>query len=630
MRLPAGGDGCVVARVGAVPERRRALVAQLSVASSVAWAPGAPVVAYAETSQRRPSGRSVRALLRVSDPNQARRWLVERAPVRVVFGSDARCEEGWRCWRARTEGSVIALELGPWDSSLPGVERACGDAVRRAPDALEVARVAVESPFHAELSGPRYLVGVVELVPSEHGLRWRRRMFRPRTLPPQEFEWFVDLQSEMERERIVASRSVRRWQRGDTHHTEIDYVWEDLELAREDRRRMREALAEEAREELPLPVESVDVSDVRALWHQVALHRRRMERGSEGARMGHALQLRQLLMRAHEAFPEDEELARALVRVLLEELNDGEAAVSVATAMLGAGVSDASSWRLLRRRAMAAVGVESLTGALIEDGVVGRRAAPRAAGALVHFREDYELAEAAWIAAQESRGLARRMRRVGSARLPVASLVDTLVVLADPDGPAKSIHAFLRLEAELEPSAAGTPEARVLTWVDRGGTWRAGAERLDGPDHLRGLGRGLFRELPDGAEMELLVAAVPFDGRLDEPAGAVRVAGRLLEGDFVVTRASVGLDWEAVAHWLAGPFEQLQPRLFPPPEFAIEASDAAEAQALTERASREPVLRCRAEGSLVRCGGSPQLDATRRAWRRVVWPKLEGQAIRKP
>ncbi len=632
-RLPPGGDGCVVARVGTVPARRRDLVAPLSAASALAWASAAPIVAYAETSQGRRFGRSVRALLRVSDRAAARAWLVDGAPVRVVFGASEECQAGWRCWVAREDAEdarTLVLALGPWDSSRAGAGDGCVRAAQRWPQAIEVARVAVELPFETEADGLRLHLADTAILPSIRGLLWRRRLRRPSTVSPMEFEELVDLLSELEQGRFFTASRVRRWREGGVHHTEAAYLWEDLELARADRRRLRAALAEEARDELPLPLASVDIGDLRSLRHQIALRRRRMNAAPPARRVTHAQELRALLERAHEVFPGDEALARGLVSLLMREFGEGERAAAVTREMLALGVGDAEGWRLLRRQALAFVGVEALAAGLVEDGVLDRRRAREAAQVLVRFASDYELAEAAWIAARQARSLARRLRPVGGVRLPLTSLLDTLVVLADPDGPTKSIHAFLRIDAELPPGAAGPPDGRTLTWSEGGTSWRVGAERLDAPDHLRGLARGLFAELPDQVEAELLVAAVPFDGRLSEPSGAVRVRGRLEGGDFVLRQASMRLDWDAVTHYLAEPFAQLVPRLFPPPELALEAENAAEAQGLVERAADEPVLRCRASGDSVRCGVSPQLDVSRRGWRRVVWPRLEGRAITRP
>ncbi|MEM9069134.1 MAG: hypothetical protein AAGE52_11540, partial [Myxococcota bacterium] len=408
-----------------------------------------------------------------------------------------------------------------------------------------------------------------------------------------------------------------------------------LELARDDERRHREALAEEARIRRPVPADRVDVNDLARLRAQVELRWRRLSATRESLQGPQARELRVLLERGRQVHPDDGPLARMLLRVLLDFLRDGESASNLADEMLGRGVRDPEAWRIGRRRGLGLMGAEALRETLVEDGVATRQGAARAASMLAGFPGDYEIAEGAWLALQQSRRVERTLHRVRGV-VPASALIDTLVSLVDPDGPSKSIHVIARVDAPLEVSAVGTENARVLTWPEGTFSWRVGADQLDAPDHLRGLTRGLFRDLPDDVGLEILLAAVPFGGSLEEPDGAIRVRARLQGGDLSVERASLRLDWEAVAHYLSVPFEGLETRLFPPPDLEVEMPDVAAAERLLDRASEEPVLRCdRGEATAgpevsVECGASPQLDATRRAWRRVVWPWLGGRSITPP
>ena len=112
-----------------------------------------------------------------------------------------------------------------------------------------------------------------------------------------------------------------------------------------------------------------------------------------------------------------------------------------------------------------------------------------------------------------------------------------------------------------------------------------------------------------------------------EPQRSIRVAGRIEEADLRVTAASVRPDWNALARYVANPFAELEGRLFPPPDMQVEAESEDVAAAIVAAADQEPVLRCTQRESLVHCAVSPELDVTRRAWRRVVWPRVLGRSI---
>ena len=629
-RLPPGADRCVLARVGTVAERHRELVGRLGAAGPLAWASGAPLSAYAEGVQRTTDGREASQIaLRVADVEATRRWLQQRAPLRVEWGEARSCRDGdtrecwrWRAWAADTH--TVMLRRGPWMSELEGVERRCAQLARRHRDALELTARRSGGAFVADALPRPEVTAEALLLPSAAGLRWEERIELPETFSPREAELFLDVASLAGDETLAAASDRRQRIRGDVLETEARFHWDDLALAAEDEARVRRALAEAARDRLHLPVEQVSVSNLEVVLAQLALRREQLAAASsEEARIRAARGLVALLRRARRVHPGNETLARAHFDVLLDPLGEAADAAEVATAMLGAEPVEPASWARRRREALAHVGPEALAEALVRDEVVPAARAEAAAATLVALRGSYESAEGAVVVAEAPPAEARRLRRARGS-LPLATLLETLVALLD-QGAARNVHAVLRTDAALEPGVRDTSAGRVLGWREGDASVRVAASWTGATDFLRGTQRALFRGL-DGGEVDLLVALSPMDGAATEPDGVLRLRGRVEGERLSLTQASSrAFRWDAVGTYVGAPFGELEVRLFPPPDLEAGFESGEDARRARRRAGEEPVLSCRApeereEGVTLRCRTSPQLDASRRAWVRVVAP----------
>ena len=336
-----------------------------------------------------------------------------------------------------------------------------------------------------------------------------------------------------------------------------------------------------------------------------------------------------LLQRALRVYAADEAMNEALAHLLLDELHDGAAAAEIATQALARNPPDPEKWRLLRRRALSSVSADALRDALVEDGVVGRRDAERAAEALVGFSaRDYETAEGSLIAARRLERLSRRTRRLRTPiALPIASVVEALLSFVDEDGPSQHVFLMLLVDEGLEQGSWGNEDGRVLTWRQGAQSIRFGAGLTNQPLSLRDVANGLFVDLND-VDVELVIGALPMGSAPSaEPSASVRVRGRIEEADLRVVAASVRPDWNALARYVALPFAELEGRLFPPPDMQVEAESEEVAAAIVAASEEEPVLRCSRRATRVDCAVSPELDVTRRAWRRVVWPRVLGRSI---
>lgn len=635
-RLPIGADRCAVARVSAVAERRRSLLAELSSIEAFAWNAGSPVLALAQASRRGLDGReSRRVLLHVDDVDATRRWLVEQARLRVTWVDEDPCAAGDRAcsrWHARrVDRQTVMIARGPWPDEDRvvggGVQRRCSDLSHRRPDAIEIAierqglGVVVD-----DLGSPYGSPGVDHTVVTSAergGVRWEEELALPTDLPLEVLEVLLETREDARTSVLAAaaSRESRRTATGVTTRARIR--WEDLELARDDAERLREARRLAARAREPLAVDDVDVSDRALVDRQVEMRRGRLEQAAGAAAREQAEVLRRLLERAVLAHPDDAELIGALVR-LLAELGEGEEAARHATHMIDASIGDAEHWRQWRRRALASVGPEALASALREDGIARGSEADAAARALVAHAGRYEAAESAWVASRTFARGGPRPSRIATSALPTEVFFETLLVAMNVEGLARSLHAVLSVDAPLESRASGPAEAPVVSWSEGRRGWRVAASTLASPDGLRSFGLELVRELPVGARFELTIAILPFGGDPRRPDATLRARGRV-EGDALVIDAlgaspQVNLRWEHVARYLAQPLVELESRLFPPPDLELALDSLADADTALERTIDEESLDCAVRDARLRCQTSPDRDVVRRAWRRVVEP----------
>lgn len=644
-RLPSGADSCAVARVTDVSARRRPLLRELSSVDAFAWAPGAPTLALAQVGRRGPDGReSRRVLLHVDDVATARRWIVDEAPLRVLWVEEDPCRSGAReCrrWHARAlDAHTIQIARGPWGDEGygergPGTQRRCADLAHRRPEAIELAierqglGVVVD-----DLGTPFGSPGVdhsVVMIGEPLGVRWEEDLVLPTELPLEVLEVLLETREDS-RASVLAAAATRESRRTAGGVRTIARIrWEDLELARDDAERLRIARVQAERARAPIDPNAIDVTDRALVDRQIALRRELMQQAAGGGAPAHAEALKILLERAVEVHPDDAELVGALVRTLTE-LGDGELAARWATRMLEASIGDAEHWRQWRRRALAHVGADALEDALRSDGLARGNDASLAAEVLVAHASRYEAAEAAWLASRTFARLGPRPTRIAPAALPAESAFETVLLALNVEGLARSLHAVLTVDAPLASRVGGTIEAPIVSWSEGRRGVRVGASTLASSDGLRGFGIELANGLPEGATFELMVALLPFGGDPRRPDAMARARGRVREGTLVVdafaSTPRVTLRWENVPRYLAQPLAELESRLFPPPDLELELDTEADALVVLERArSEDAALDCVVREARVRCQTTPEREVARRAWRRVVEPWIE-RAVR--
>lgn len=631
--LPGGASACGVARVASVSERRRPLLSELA-EQPFAWEAGFPATALAHASRRDHAGHEVELVLaRVDDVSAAKRWLVDDARVRIRWVDEDPCATASReCrrWHARAlDARTVLIARGAWPSEQArGVARRCTELTHRRGDAVAVTvRRQGLGVVVDDLSTPFDAPGIDRVVVTSlegGGVRWEEQLSVPTELPLEVLEVLLETR-ENSRAAVTALAAYRRTRRTPEGITTAARVrFEDLELAREDAERMRNArmAAERARD--PLPVDSVDVTDRALLDRQLTLRRARAERADAGAAREQTVAMRTLLERAVEAHPDDAELVGALVR-LLTELGEGEEAARRASRMLDAAIGDPEHWRQWRRRALAQVGPDALRDALREDGVARGPDAAAAAEMLVGHVARYEAAEAAWIASRTFARVGPRPARIAPTPLPAEACFETLLTAMGIEGLARSLHVLIRTDAPLASRVEGPAEAPLVSWPETRRGVRVGASTLTAPDGLRAFGVELVRGLPEGARFELTIAILPFGGDPARPDATLRARGRVGGGSIIVDAIATAparvLRWERVPRYLAEPLAQLEARLFPPPDLEVEFDTEAEVETLLERARAEDAaLDCVSRGLRVRCQTTPDRDVARRAWARVVEP----------
>lgn len=636
LRLPAGADRCAVTRPGHLSATRRALLGLLGRGGPGAWLSRASVVAHAWAERSDDEGRTASIiLLRANgDPTEVRKAVQDEIRVRVAW-------EGGRCpgpdcdaYRARfLDAHTLELERGPWPADASGgVTARCVTLARTHPNALEVSarrgQVLVRSL--ADLV-PRRIESVLEQVPG--GVRLVRKRWmsteewaeraRVMDLTPGGPGDLSDIASEFSSERrgrLVVS----------TYHFEF----EDLYLAAQDQRRLRQAEAAVARQSFLLPPDKVDPNDLRQVRRQVALRLAAMAQTAPPLRREHVQALRKVLDRAVAAHPEAFDLRRRYVRLLLDELGDPRRAETLADDALARGPDDPEQWKLLAREARAAQSEDLLREALVHDGVTSARDARRAAHDLVELRKDgvdYALAEGAMrVATVLGEGPAVKSPSLRPITPPVrfalSSVLPSLVALVDAGEPStagRAVYFAVRGRAVLDRSG---PDSPCLVFHQAHGD-RMCVVGLNGGIDARAitLGRALPQQLADGP-VELVVATA----RDDAPAGlrpVLRVTGRVEGAQILIDHGPArlgGADWDRVRRYLAEPLDGLALRVFPPPELHIEADTSAHAEQIGRAAAADDSVRCQVDGRDVHCE-LPTPDSTGSAGRvllRLVGPLL--------
>jgi len=636
-RLPGGADRCAGARVGAVSAERRDSVRRLSTSSHLAtlsWGSDTPIAAFAEVRQENPtSGRqSSFALLRVSNVERMRAYLDDHRELRVRWSSGAACP-GADCWRYRAERvdeRTVRIRRGPWSERGRGTEMRCIDLARRYPEALEIAsRNAADGLFSSGGAGGGLGLDLSSvLLPRGSGLR-RIEQYR---LPDAEMADEIVMLLQNLRDDpggIGAIAEQSKVAHGDLLEVRTDVRWEDLELMAGDEERQREAMALEASAARPMAVDEVVVEDLAMVREQVALRSDRLGNLPPDERQVAVTELRELLERAANAHPGQDGLVEKLIELLLRDLDEPAEAARWAEQVLARGPHDVRAWRVRRRSALARVGPDALAEALAADGVVGSSRRARVAAAVLATLPkgtSYEIAEGAWLSAEALDGARARLR---SARgtLPLESLGELMLTLADAGGSSRSVH--IRSESDAQGDASVRVRAGVVEWTEGGRSVRAGAASTDAPDG----GYRLLRHAIAGAtgRVRVTLALTPIGGDLESPESLLVVEGRAHDGVLELRRASAveegrertAIRWERAGALVGEPLEGYEVRLFPPPNIHAELADAAEAEAFLDRVADEDALACirmARQEAAVRCNASPQRDSTRRAWRRAMAP----------
>ncbi|MFK7999893.1 MAG: hypothetical protein AB8H86_09860 [Polyangiales bacterium] len=385
---------------------------------------------------------------------------------------------------------------------------------------------------------------------------------------------------------------------------------DDAELRAQDERYRREAMLQLAQAQRPIPVDRIRMDDWDSIHEQLALW------SEEAATRGE---------------PAERELARLVGRVAAAHHEGRSLLIACARACLDHGCgADVLPWldahltetrgndrlRLLRRRAARVGAPQRFPALLEEDGVTENGAL---AAAMLMDAEPYEAAEAAW-RAHEALPSPRLRRSTG--RLPLATLVETLVALLDVSGnPLRAVYVRMDTASLTPPPPLQPPFLRV-SWPQGEG----GRQMLLVPlTHDVSDAPALFQDLEGSATISVGI------GDEDGPTESLTLHGRFEADLFVIEAASRAYDWDVVSRLLAEPLGRLSRRLFPPPNFTFEAS-ANEQALFEERARADEGIACasgREGGTVFECAVSPERMSTRRSMVEVVRPALVPRARRR-
>jgi hypothetical protein len=402
-RLPAGADRCVMVRPARVPAARRGLLARVSQAEPLAWIAGLGIEAYVSAQLERrtgPSGQVTLLWMRAKGTARIRALLAAHSGLGLHWEDDAPACSPLECpLRARSLGDhVVQIERGPFvPNARAGVEQQCARMAERSRTAVELS-VARSRAFGSFSFSGLPVRASSELHASATGIHVSRV---DRMRDPIEAERAL---GEGPTADLLLPRSgslgsnLRRVRDGASIRTELDLLWEDLELARDDEARLQAApraaealLSEPPAADVGAPARREDV--LAELGYRLEL----MQRAAGEPRKAEAQAARVLLERALQRDPEDEGLALLLAELLLSE--HAEAAPARALVQRFAARPGANrGWPAIARHVAALTGVDALAHALVEHGMLDRRRARVVAHEIVAQMRDgtsYDRAERA-------------------------------------------------------------------------------------------------------------------------------------------------------------------------------------------------------------------------------------------
>jgi hypothetical protein len=610
LRLPAHAESCAVARPGLLSDRQRWLAVRLTHAHQAIWLGDLDIVAAAQASALDDVRRDTSVIfLRVAGDVEDARARIERA---VPLDGEA-TPFGPHRYRVEIVGpDTLVIRRGRWTDGLPGAETRCRELARAHPDAFEVASSARLDPLQIpEIDMPQRVDHVIERTAS--GVVVEQRAFL--ASPGAAGEDFV---SEFDLPLVPDSRAAY-WDSA-AHVTETRYLWEDLELAREDQTRLAEADRAAREEARPRPLEQIDVSNSAVVRMEIRRWEEAIAAEQGERRAAIARELRRILEAAWIAHPSQTEFASVLYSLLMTELDDAPAAASLAADVMHAAPADEQTWRSNRRAALARVGAAALAPVLVEDGLVRANESARAARDVLEIlaqRENYDLAESGWLATRvfESTLAQAPLVPVRPVELGRKALVPTAVALVlggrEPTG-LEALYVLARGEPNPAWSPSGTDAAAVAR-LERGDrVLVVGADVAEVDGSTARLSRHALHALAPGP-VTIGIFFVPFHSPDNRASARVVLAGTLDERGLTIERAAWGagrVAWERVSQYVAGPLESFEPdQVFPPVELAVNAEGTRELELVLEARDSVPDVTCRALELRVECSAAAGPDA---------------------
>jgi hypothetical protein len=631
--LPTGAEVCAVARPGAVAPSRRGLLRPLSQAGPLAWLGGVSVTAQAWASRSADGGRRAAVgLLRVNDPEAVvRARMASESATRLAWDGDT-CDPP-ACLGLRAtfvDARTVRIEQGTWpEGEAAGVERRCRALALARPDALEVSvRLGTMTAPDLEVHVPRWVETLLR--PMEGGVLREHLREMATSGAATESRW----QEVVDEGTLARGVATDGWteQRGRVVRSIRTFAFEDLALASQDARRLRRAQAHWATTPRGQGA-TVDVQDLRSVREAVVRHKRALTESTEAVRRSVARDLRALLERAAAAHPGETGLAHDLVRLLLDELGDAEAAAEVARAALPrVPEAERPLWRRLWREALAQRGPAHLAPALVAHGVVPEPRAAQAAedlAALARGGVDYEWLENAWGLAEVLGARTIPRNRIAPVALPLDTFVATLRATGTLATHEAGPHALYVLARGPAVHGADPSGDACLRFHDTDGAPTCFVAVHDparpsaGERTLPfGLGQGAFTL---HAQLVPLPAGEGQRVRHLQVEGRVRGETILIEG----TSSSVGADgWGRVHRYLGLPLATPERRVFPPPELLVDAEGVRAATRLLRASRTVDGLACQAAGSRLSCElqSTALAEAPARALVPMLIPVLAGTA----
>jgi hypothetical protein len=403
--LPVGADRCVVARPTSLDAQHRALAARIAQAEPLVWLPQLQVSGYASVERAGRDGPSaaVSVLVTALPEAEARAAIDRDSPDAIDWSATpAPCIDAGCPLRARfVAPHWLRIERGVFTASRePGVEGVCRQQAQQRPALIESTAARESAARALDLSG---LPGrtTTELRTRGAGLRVQRV---DRWESPVEAEAAFQEQATtglLLGAALSGLGEVRRERRGDALYTEVDVAWEDLELARDDDARMKDAEQRTAALLQVRPDLDTVLRDRDELLGAVGYLLDDARRSGDVQR-GRDLQIaRALLERGLTEDADDARIGLVLCELLVGELHEAEPAAQLVGRFIAQRADDARL-RACGRGAAALISSEALERRLVEDGVVPRRGARNAAREIasrVHDGMAYDSAERAVLGA---------------------------------------------------------------------------------------------------------------------------------------------------------------------------------------------------------------------------------------